>query len=118
MTDHDKSLWQDGLPITKLSYEKIYEIVRRIPKGKVATYGQIAMLAGNERGARVVGNALHHNPDGEETPCYRVVNGQGYPSKAFVFGGIQVQVERLKKDGVEFVNGHVDMKRYLWNPYE
>ena len=55
-------------------FEKIYKVVRKIPRGKVATYGQIAALAGNPRWARVVGYALHVNPDPSEIPCYRVVN--------------------------------------------
>lgn len=62
------------------SFEKIYEIVKKIPKGKVATYGQIAVLAGNPKWARVVGYALHANPKPDEIPCYRVVNRFGEPS--------------------------------------
>ena len=59
------------------SFEKIYEIVRQIPAGKVATYGQIAALAGNKRWSRVVGFALHVNPDPDGIPCFRVVNRNG-----------------------------------------
>ena len=59
------------------SFEKIYEIVRQIPSGKVATYGQIAALAGNRRWSRVVGFALHVNPDPGGIPCHRVVNRFG-----------------------------------------
>ncbi len=61
----------------KNSYEKIYDIVKQIPRGTVATYGQVAALAGNKRWARVVGYALHVNPDPEGIPCYRVVNREG-----------------------------------------
>ena len=68
-------------------FEKIYEQVRKIPRGKVATYGQIAMLAGNPRWARAVGYALHANPDPEGIPCYRVVNRFGRTAPAFAFGG-------------------------------
>ena len=67
----------------KNSFELIYDVVRRIPGGKVATYGQIAMLAGNPRWSRVVGYALHVNPDSTHIPCYRVVNRLGEPSRAF-----------------------------------
>ncbi len=95
-------------------FEKIYEIVKQIPYGQVATYGQVAALAGNRRWARVVGNALHVNPDPDKIPCYRVVNKEGRVSKAFAFGGENRQVELLKAEGVEFVNGNVDMKRYHW----
>ena len=66
----------------KNSFELIYDVVRRIPRGKVATYGQIAMLAGNPRWSRVVGYALHVNPDPAHIPCYRVVNRLGEPSRA------------------------------------
>ena len=67
----------------KNTYELIYEVVRQIPRGKVATYGQVAALAGNKRWARVVGYALHVNPDPEGVPCYRVVNSRGEVSPAF-----------------------------------
>ena len=66
----------------KNSYEKIYDIVKQIPRGTVATYGQVAALAGNKRWARVVGYALHVNPDPEGIPCYRVVNREGRVSEA------------------------------------
>ena len=62
---------------------KIYETVRLIPAGHVATYGQIAFLAGYPRAARAVGNALHLNPWPEKVPCFRVVNGEGLLSGAF-----------------------------------
>lgn len=94
--------------------QAVYAIVRQIPRGKVATYGQIAALAGNPRAARAVGNALHRNPDGDETPCYRVVNSQGKLSGAFAFGGIYEQKERLEADGVEVVNMQVDLALYQW----
>lgn len=94
-------------------YEKIYDAVRLIPKGKVATYGQIAMIAGNRGWARVVGNALHVNPDPEHIPCYRVVNHMGEVSSAFAFGGINRQYEKLKADGVGFDSqGRVILEQY------
>lgn len=96
------------------SYEKIYDVVRQIPKGTVATYGQVAELAGNKRWARVVGYALHVNPDPEGIPCYRVVNREGRLSDAFAFGGVNQQKELLEADGIEVVDNHVDLKRYQW----
>ncbi|MBQ6734214.1 MAG: MGMT family protein [Lachnospiraceae bacterium] len=96
------------------TFEKIYEVVRRIPKGCVATYGQVAALAGNKRWARVVGYALHANPDGDLTPCYRVVNREGRVSKAFVFGGENRQIALLRADGIEVTDGVVDLARYQW----
>ena len=91
------------------AFEKIYEVVKQIPYGQVATYGQIAAIAGNQRWARVVGYALHANPNPDEIPCYRVVNKEGRVSDAFAFGGGNRQVALLKAEGVEFIDGHVDM---------
>ncbi len=94
-------------------FQRIYEVVKRIPKGKVATYGQVALVAGNPRWARVVGYALHVNPDPETIPCYRVVDRDGRVSPAFVFGGQNVQIELLKNDGVKFIDEtHVDIKNF------
>ena len=97
------------------TFEKIYAVVRRIPKGKVATYGQIATLAGNLHWSRVVGYALHSNPDPEGIPCFRVVNRFGELSSAFAFGGINRQQELLEADGTEVRDNKVDLKIYLWN---
>ncbi|MBP1562744.1 MAG: MGMT family protein [Oscillospiraceae bacterium] len=97
------------------SFEKIYEVVKKIPFGKVATYGQIAMLAGNPRWARVVGYALHVNPDPENIRCYRVVNRFGELSEAFAFGRINEQAELLKAEGVEVEGNRVNLEKYLWN---
>lgn len=98
----------------KNSYEKIYEVVKQIPSGCVATYGQVAALAGNKRWARVVGYALHVNPDPEGIPCYRVVNREGRLSEAFAFGGINRQEALLKADGIEVVDGKVNLEQYQW----
>lgn len=97
-------------------FEKIYKVVRRIPRGSVATYGQIAALAGNPRWARVVGYALHVNSDPAGIPCYRVVNRRGEVSSAFAFGGENMQKQLLEADGIEFVDGHVDLEKYIWRP--
>lgn len=98
------------------TFELIYEQVKKIPRGKVATYGQIAMLAGNPRWARAVGYALHANPDPESIPCYRVLNRFGGLAPAFAFGGAEKQAELLRADGVEVrEDGTVDLEKYLWN---
>ena len=94
------------------SYQKIYEIVKQIPKGCVASYGQVAALAGNPRWARVVGYALHVNPDPAHIPCYRVVNREGRLSDAFAFGGVNEQKLLLEAEGVEVTDGYVDMELY------
>ena len=96
------------------TFQQIYEIVEMIPRGKVATYGQIATLLGNPRMSRVVGYALHVNPDPEKIPCYRVVNKQGEVSPAFAFGGPNRQRELLERDGIEFIGERVDMEKHLW----
>lgn len=99
------------------AFERIYEVVRRIPYGRVATYGQVALLAGNPRWARVVGYALHANPDPAGIPCYRVVNRLGEVSPAFAFGGGNRQAALLQSEGVEFgPDGRIDLARFGWNP--
>ena len=97
-------------------FTRIYDIVKQIPRGKVATYGQIAALAGNPRWARVVGYALHVNPDPDSIPCYRVVNREGAVSPAFVFGGANVQISLLEAEGISVKDGKVDLSVYLWQP--
>ncbi len=97
---------------TNTTTMRIYEAVKKIPRGKVATYGQIAALAGNNRMARAVGNALHHNPDPDNVPCYRVVNSKGELSGEFAFGGSGRQAKLLEADGIEVVDGKVDLKKY------
>lgn len=101
------------------TFERIYEVVKQIPRGCVATYGQIALMAGNPRWARVVGYALHVNPDPEHIPCFRVVNRVGEVSKAFAFGGENMQIQLLQQEGVTFTyEGRVDLKKHLWHPEE
>lgn len=96
------------------TYEKIYEVVKRIPYGSVATYGQVATIAGNPRWSRVVGYALHVNPDPDNIPCFRVVNRFGEPSKAFAFGGMNMQIQMLEAEGIVIKNGRVDLEKYQW----
>ena len=98
-----------------ISFHKVYEIVRQIPRGKVATYGQIAILAGDPKGARTVGWALHDNPDEENIPCYRVVDRNGHVSSAFAFGGMNMQIHLLEADGIPCEDGYVDLTRYQWD---
>ena len=97
------------------TFQLIYNIVKLIPAGRVATYGQVAALAGNRNWSRVVGYALHVNPDPKHIPCHRVVNRFGEVSKAFAFGGENRQITLLQNEGVELDGGRVDLKRYRWN---
>ena len=92
--------------------KRIYEAVKRIPLGKVATYGQVAKMAGNERMARAVGNALHKNPEPGIIPCHRVVDSKGRLADDFAFGGAGIQADLLRKEGVEVTNKTVDLKKY------
>lgn len=92
--------------------KRIYEAVKKIPKGKVATYGQVAELAGDKKMARAVGNALHKNPDPDAIPCYRVVNAKGELAGEFAFGGEGAQRKLLEADGIVVTNGRVDLKKY------
>lgn len=102
----------------KSVYEKIYDAVLMIPYGRVATYGQIAAMAGNRYYARAVGNALHRNPAPDVIPCYRVVNAKGRLAKGFAFGGEQRQKQLLEAEGIEVVNNTVDLKRYGFSLFE
>src|SRR3989344_4710803 len=93
-------------------FEKVYEIVRKIPKGKVMTYGQIAEKL-STKDARRVGHALHANKDAT-TPCHRVVNREGRLANSFAFDGAGEQRRRLEAEGVTFKDRlHVDLSRHL-----
>lgn len=92
---------------------RVYAFVKEIPKGRVATYGQIAAHLGNRNLSRAVGNALHHNPNPKEIPCYRVVNAKGEVSQAFAFGGAAAQRQLLEQEGIVFESdGKIDLKKY------
>ena len=105
---------KNGTGQTGNTFDRIYAVVRQIPRGRVASYGQVAALAGNRRWARVVGYALHVNPDPDGIPCYRVVTRDGRVSSAFAFGGENEQIRLLMEDGVEFRDGRVIMEKYQW----
>lgn len=97
------------------TFDKIYETVKQIPKGKVATYGQVARISGNPKWSRVVGYALHANPSPDTIPCFRVVNRFGKLSSAFAFGGDNAQKVLLEMDGVEVSDDYfVDLEKFQW----
>ncbi|MDD6204203.1 MAG: MGMT family protein [Firmicutes bacterium] len=97
------------------TFQKIYNAVKMIPEGYVATYGQIAAMAGNGRWARIVGYALHVNPDPDHIKCHRVVFKDGSLSPAFAFGGCDEQRRLLEAENVVFLdNGKVDMEKCLY----
>lgn len=94
--------------------EKVYEIAKRIPRGKVATYGQIARLAGNARAARAVGMAMKCNSDTSIIPCHRVVTSDGGLT-GYAFGGIPAKKSLLLKEGVHFSGNKVNLALSKWN---
>lgn len=99
------------------TFVKIYDIVSQIPVGKVATYGQIAVLAGLPRGARVVGWAMRAVPEDWKLPCHRVVNKLGSLAPEYAFGGQEIQRVLLEAEGITFkINGLINMEEHLWKP--
>ena len=98
--------------VTDSPTKRIYEAVKKIPKGYVATYAQVAEMAGDRKMARAVGNALHKNPDPSTIPCHRVVNAKGELAGEYAFGGAWKQAKILKSEGVESVDGRVDLEKY------
>jgi len=94
-------------------FEKVYELIRKIPPGRVTTYGAIGKKLGMS--PRVVGFALHSNPDGEKNPCHRVVNRDGRIAPGYAFGGTDAQRTRLEKEGVAFKDSvHVNLQEYFF----
>lgn len=98
-----------------MDYEPIYTLVRSIPKGRVTTYGAIARCLGLPS-PRVVGRALHLNPDSSLTPCHRVVNAAGKLAPAYAFGGAGEQAKKLTFEGVKIDQNRVDLKIFGWDP--
>jgi len=93
-------------------FSKVYAISAQIPEGKVATYGQIAAVAGNPLAARAVGDAMRRVPEHIDIPCHRVVNKRGAMAPEYAFGGIGRQREMLEREGIIFKeNGCIDMKQ-------
>lgn len=98
--------------------ERAYAYLRSIPKGKVVTYKQVALHLGNVKLARHVGNLLHQNPDGDHTPCYKVVSAEGKLADHYAFGGAEAQKARLESEGIEVHNGKVNLKKYQYDTEE
>ena len=104
--------------VTDSPTKRIYEAVKRIPRGKVATYADVAEMAGDRKMARTVGNALHKNPDPGTIPCHRVVNSKGELAGKYAFGGAWKQAQILESEGVEVVNGKVNLEEYRMDEYD
>ena len=96
-------------------FDKVYEVVKCIPCGKVSTYGDVALMCGKPRMARQVGWALHVNPRPGEVPCHRVVFADGSVCTGFAFGGKEVQKALLEAEGVEVSPDYkIDLNKFRW----
>lgn len=96
--------------------DTVYTIARKIPRGKVATYGQLAQLAGSPKAARAVGLCMKTNPDAPFMPCHRVVASDGRLVGYSAQGGVARKKQMLEEEGVQFVQDKVDLKASLWHP--
>ncbi len=95
-------------------HHPVYILVKKIPAGKVLTYGLIAEACGIKT-PRYIGYLLHHNPDQSTIPCHRVVNASGKTAKNFAFGFADAQRKLLEDEGIIFTDNHVDLKKYLFH---
>ncbi|MBD5584487.1 MAG: MGMT family protein [Clostridia bacterium] len=94
-------------------FQAVYEVVKKVPRGKVITYGEVARACGSPRASRQVGWALHENPEPGVIPCHRVVFKDGSLTTGFAFGGAEVQKALLENEGVEVsADFKVDLKKY------
>jgi methylated-DNA-protein-cysteine methyltransferase related protein len=99
------------------THRLIHDVVRRIPRGRVATYGQVADLAGLPRQPRLVGYVMNALPPGTAIPWHRVVNAKGEVSaRSDGLGGDQIQAQLLAREGVRFIDGRIPLERYRWEP--
>lgn len=97
-------------------FEKIWATIRRVPLGRVATYGQIAAECGFPKRPRLTAQALAHVPPGMELPWHRIINAQGRSSMPEGSRGHREQLRRLKAEGVKIVKGRIDLDEYRWQP--
>ena len=96
--------------------EKIYQLTNKIPKGKVATYGQLAEMAGSPGAARAVGMCMKTNPNAPHTPCHRVVASNGSLTGYSAGKGVTTKRQMLIDEGVFFKGNKVDLRLSLWQP--
>jgi len=97
-------------------YQKVLQVVQKIPPGKVTTYGAIARYLGSGRGARMVGWVLNTQKGNRQIPAHRVVNRKGMLTGKMHFDGSNLMQELLESEGVEVVDNRVDLKKYFWEP--
>jgi len=103
------------MALDELSRQKVWQVVAAIPAGKVASYGQIAELAGLPRQARAVGKIMSELPRDTRLPWFRVINAQGRISFPLDSDGYRRQRERLEADGIEFTGERISLKHYRWD---
>ncbi len=96
------------------TFTAVYSAVQKIPRGNVTTYGEIAKYIGI-RNSRVVGFALHANPNSDKTPCHRVVTKDGKLAKGYAFGGAGIQKQLLENEGIKFNSENVDLSKYFYS---
>jgi methylated-DNA-protein-cysteine methyltransferase-like protein len=96
--------------------EEVYTLIRKIPAGKVATYGQVAALVGNPKAARAIGMCMRTNPDAPRTPCHRIVSSDGSMTGYSAGNGVSSKKELLLKEGVVFKGEKVDLTISQWHP--
>ena len=93
--------------------EKIYEKLRQVPKGRVVTYGELARSIGTNA-FRFVGSCMKTNPDPVKTPCYKVILSSGKIGNYSGIGGIKSKISKLKSDGIEIIDGKIDLDKFGW----
>ncbi len=102
-------------PLTE-AYARIWVVIKRVPKGRVATYGQIAAEAGFAKRPRLTAQALRHAPERLKLPWFRIINAQGKIAIPKGSSGHDEQRERLEAEGIEFIRDRVDLDVYRWQP--
>src|SRR3989344_541442 len=104
----------ESLPPLMKNNQKIFSLLRQIPKGKVTTYKSLAKKA-FIKNPRTVGSLLHQNTNPKTYPCHRVVRSDGTIANGYAFVGKSMQIDKLKKDGVKIIDGKINLQRYLYN---
>jgi len=92
--------------------EKCYAVLKKVPKGKVTTYGELAKAVGSPKAARAVGNAMNKNPYAPKVPCHRVVGSDG--SMTGFASGIKDKIKMLEEEGIKVENGKINLEKYLY----
>jgi methylated-DNA-protein-cysteine methyltransferase related protein len=92
--------------------DQVFQLLSQVPRGKITSYGELAKAVGTH--PRMIGRILHHNPDPDQYPCHRVIKSSGQVASGYAFGGPEKQQALLEKEGIIFVNGKADLKKFGW----